>query len=132
MPFELAALFYSVLILIALIFIQVLMLPGNQGLGWGLGARDEEKPLGKLQGRVVRATRNHTEALVMFAPLVLIAHAMHLSNGTTVIGAGLFLAARAVYPVLYMLGVPVLRTLSYVASLVGILLIVAAFFGFAF
>lgn len=120
LAFELQALLFSALILVLLVLLQVILLLPNQGLGWGLGPRDEEKPEGKLQGRVRRATQNHVVALAMFTPLILILRDIGVSNGQTLIGAGLFLAARLLYPFAYAIGIPLIRTLIFVASLIGI------------
>jgi uncharacterized MAPEG superfamily protein len=47
----------------------------------------------------------------------------------TVWGAELYLAARIVYLPLYAMGVPLLRTLVWAASIVGIVMLLGALFG---
>lgn len=120
LAFELQALFFSILILVLLILLQTLLLVPNQGIAWGLGSRDEPKPEGLIQGRIRRATQNHVVALMMFAPLIFILRDIGVSNGQTLIGAGLFLAARLLYPIVYALGMPVIRSLIFITGMVGI------------
>lgn len=74
-------------------------------------------------GRAQRAHRNMLESLVLFATLVLVAHAAGISNSTTVLAAQLFFFGRLAYAVIYVAGIPWLRTLAWVPSLLGILLL---------
>ena len=57
--------------------------------------------------------------MAAFAPLVLVAHLLGVSDNLTVWGAGLFLGARVFFVPLYLLGVPVLRTLVWGAGFAG-------------
>jgi uncharacterized MAPEG superfamily protein len=74
-------------------------------------------------GRAQRAHRNMLESLVLFAILVLAAHAAGISNSTTVLAAQLFFFGRLAYAVIYVAGIPWLRTVAWVSSLLGILLL---------
>lgn len=76
-------------------------------------------------GRAQRAFRNLLESLLPFAALVLVAHAAGVSNATTVMGAQLFFYARVVYAIVYIAGIPWLRTLVWTAGLVGMLMILS-------
>lgn len=76
-------------------------------------------------GRAQRALRNLAESLLPFAALVLVAHAAGVSNATTVIGAQLFFYARVAYAVVYIAGIPWLRTVVWTAGFVGLLMILA-------
>ena len=76
-------------------------------------------------GRGLRAHRNLIENLVPFAIAVLVAHAMGVSNGLTVIGAWVFLAARVLHALVYLAGISGIRTLAYLAGLVGTALILS-------
>ncbi len=88
-----------------------------------LGARDELPPYNAALGRAKRATQNMLEAMIMFAPLILIAHATDRFNDMTELGAGLFLGARILYAPCYWFGIPVLRTLAWFAGMVGTLIV---------
>ena len=74
-------------------------------------------------GRAQRAQRNMLENLVLFAALVLVAHAAGRENAMTALGAQLFLWARVAYAVIYILGLPWLRTAAWTVGIVGLVLI---------
>ncbi len=111
---------------LALSAVILLVLYGMQGMdtvlnapGWGLGARDADREGSVFTGRARRTVRNHIEAIAVFAPLVLVAHMLGISNTLTIWGAGLFLGARVFYVPAYLLGIPYLRTLIWGAGYVG-------------
>jgi uncharacterized MAPEG superfamily protein len=60
------------------------------------------------------------ENLVLFAALVLVAHAAGRSGPETALGAQIFVIARLVYAAVYIAGVPWLRTLVWLASIAGL------------
>lgn len=70
-----------------------------------------------------RAHMNLVENLAPFAALVLVAHAIGVSNGATVLGAQLFFYARIVQSVVMLAGIPWLRTLSFAVGWIGSLII---------
>jgi uncharacterized MAPEG superfamily protein len=74
-------------------------------------------------GRAARAHRNMLENLVLFAILVLVAVLADKTNGTTLLGAQLFLYARVAYAVVYVAGIPWLRTGIWAVSIVGLAMI---------
>ena len=101
----------------------------QRGLKWNVGARDEApKPVGKVAGRLERAFRNFLETFPFFAAAILTAILAGRHDWATLRGAELYVAGRIVYLPLYAFGVPVLRTLVWIAATLGILLIVAALF----
>jgi uncharacterized MAPEG superfamily protein len=74
-------------------------------------------------GRAQRAHRNMLESLVLFAALVLVAQAAGANNAMTALGAQLFFWGRLVYAVVYLAGIPWLRTAVWAVSVVGLILI---------
>jgi uncharacterized MAPEG superfamily protein len=74
-------------------------------------------------GRATRAHRNMLESLVLFAVLVLVAQAAGVSSPMTVLGAQLFFWARLAYSVVYLVGIPWVRTGVWAVSVVGLILI---------
>ena len=74
-------------------------------------------------GRAQRGFRNLSENLLPFAVLVLVAHAAGVSNAATVMGAQVFFYARVAYAVVYIAGIPWLRTAVWTVGLVGMLMI---------
>ena len=74
-------------------------------------------------GRAARAHRNMLENLVLFAVLVVAAVLADKTNGTTLLGAQIFLWARVVYAVVYVAGIPWLRTGVWGVSVAGLAMI---------
>jgi len=98
----------------ALMQVGLPMLAGNrEGMpeirGWG--------------GRAARAHRNMLENLVLFAALVLAAVIAGKTNSTTLLGAQIFLYARIAYALVYIAGIPWLRTGVWGLSVVGLAMI---------
>jgi len=63
--------------------------------------------------RAMRAHANAAENLIIFAPAVLIASAIGVSTPATQTAAAVYFFARLIHFLVYTLGVPVLRTLSF-------------------
>lgn len=74
-------------------------------------------------GRAARAHRNMLENLVLFAALVLVAVAAGRTNAMTLLGAQIFMYARLAYAVIYVAGIPWLRTAVWTVSIVGLAMI---------
>jgi uncharacterized MAPEG superfamily protein len=88
-----------------------------------MGNREGQAEFTGWVGRAHRAHRNMLENLVLFAALVLVAHAAGVSNAMTVLGAQLFLWGRAAYAVIYIVGIPYLRTAAWTVAVAGLVLI---------
>jgi uncharacterized MAPEG superfamily protein len=87
------------------------------------GNREGLPPMTGWAGRAQRAHRNMLENLVLFAALVLITIVAGKANSTTLLGAQLFFWARLVYAVVYIAGIPWLRTAVWAVSVLGLALI---------
>ena len=74
-------------------------------------------------GRAARAHRNMLENLVLFAALVLVAAVAGKSNAMTLLGAQIFLYARIAYALVYLVGLPWVRTAVWGVSVVGLAMI---------
>jgi uncharacterized MAPEG superfamily protein len=74
-------------------------------------------------GRAARAHRNMVENMVLFAALVLVAVAAEKTNSTTLLGAQIFFWARLAYAVVYVAGIPWLRTGVWAVSVAGLAMI---------
>jgi uncharacterized MAPEG superfamily protein len=128
---ELTMLAYSVALMFVLILVQSTTAVQSQGGKVMAGNRDELAPAKPLEGRTRRILYNHIEAMAMFAPLVLIAAVQHISNGATALGAQLFFYARLAYAIVYLIGIPYLRTIVWLAGVAGIAIVFLALFGVA-
>jgi uncharacterized MAPEG superfamily protein len=74
-------------------------------------------------GRAVRAHRNMMENLPLFAALVLIAHIAGRNNAASVLGEEIFVWARLAHAIIYVVGLPWLRTAAWAVSVVGMVMI---------
>jgi uncharacterized MAPEG superfamily protein len=98
----------------------------QHGVAYGLGPRDERKPLTGVGGRVERAFANYMQSFPFFAAAVLIAHVAGRHGWLTVWGVQLFFWARVVYVPLYAAGIPVLRSVAFIVAFTGIVMILFA------
>jgi uncharacterized MAPEG superfamily protein len=131
MSVELTMLVYSVALLLVLVLIQTVAGIMSVGLMPLANSRDGLPPPQGFHARALRCVDNHREGLTIFAPLVLVAALIHLSNGTTVLGAQLFFYSRVAHAALYLAGVPMVRPLAWAIGLAGTLMILAALMGWA-
>ena len=98
----------------------------QRGLKWNAGPRDEPVLLTGVAGRLERAFANFRETFPFFVALVLVDYLGGRLGELTAYGAALYVVARAVYVPLYALGVPYVRSLVWLASMVGILMLLLA------
>lgn len=97
------------------------------GLGYNMSARDDDAPPpGKITARLQRAQKNLFETLPLFAAAVLTAHVAGRHSTDTVLACQLYLGARVLYVPLYAAGVPIVRTLVWAVSVVGLVMLVKA------
>jgi len=120
---ELKYLLFSVV----LTFVQVLIaaMAANQvvGLTTLAGNRDDLPVMSGFAGRAKRAHLNMLENMVLFSALVLIAVVAQKTNAMTALGALIFFWARLLYAVIYLIGIPWLRTLAWAVSVVGMIMV---------
>ena len=105
----------------ALIAVQGAMM--QAGLPMLAGNRENMPEIAGWAGRAARAHRNMLESLVLFVPLILIAVIARKTNNMTELGAQLFLWARLICALVYLVGIPWLRTGVWAVSIVGLILI---------
>ncbi|MBI3372357.1 MAG: MAPEG family protein [Betaproteobacteria bacterium] len=114
---------------VALAFAQALIAVQGAVMQVGLpmlaGNRENMPAITGWAGRAARAHRNMLENLALFIPLVVIAVVARKTNDMTLLGAQLFLWARLIYALVYLVGIPWLRTAIWGASVIGMILIFA-------
>jgi uncharacterized MAPEG superfamily protein len=112
---------------VALTFIEVVVAAlaanGQVGLPALAGNREGLRPLDGIAGRAQRAHRNMLENLPLFIALVLVAQIAGKADGTTLFGAQLFFWGRVAHWLIYLAGIPWLRTVAWAVSVVGMILI---------
>ena len=100
---------------------------GQQDLKWAAGPRDTPMPISGSAARLHRAFWNFVETFPFFAAAVLAAAmAGKLGSDLTVWGSIMYVAGRAIYAPLYAAGVPMLRSVVWFASLIGLVMILVA------
>ena len=123
MPIELSYLSASAALFFVYIFAEVIAGNLQYSTKELLGARDNLPEYNSAVGRCKRATSNMLESMIMFAPLILIAHATDRLNDMTALGAAVYFWGRAAYAPTYWFGVPVVRTLAWFVSIAGIVMV---------
>ena len=117
---------------VVLTFVQVLIAAAAANHEVGLtklaGNRDGLPEYTGFDGRAKRAHLHMLENMVLFTALVLIAAAAGKANATTAMGAMIFFWARLVYAVVYLIGVPWLRTAVWFVSVIGMVMIAVQLF----
>lgn len=72
-----------------------------------------DKPQTEWANRLMFAHDNAVENLVIFAPLVLILNAADYSTQWTVLACAVYFWARLAHAIVYAVGVPVIRTVTF-------------------
>ncbi len=110
-----------------LAFVQIMVAATSAALQNGVmsqvGNRENLPEFSGLCGRAVRAYRNMLENLALFTILVLAANAAGISTVMTVSGAQLFFYARLAHAVVYIAGVPFVRSAIWGISVIGMTMI---------
>ena len=116
----------------ALTLVQMLIAVGGATLQVGLptlaGNRENLPPMTGWALRAQRAHLNMLESLAVFAIVVLVAHVTGRANETTALGATLFFWGRLAYALIYVAGIPWLRTAAWGVSVAGIVLVFSQLF----
>ena len=126
MTIELTVLAWTLVLALVQVLLPALLRNREVGLGYNAGPRDDPAaPVGKITGRLMRAQSNLFETLPVFAAALLLVHVAGSEGPHTRWGAWLYLNARLVYVPLYAAGVPYIRSLVWLVSLGGILLVLS-------
>jgi len=124
---DLHSLLFYLLLSVILCFVQMLVAATGANTQVGLpalaGNREGLAEMVGWAGRARRAHLNMIENLVLFAALVLITAISGKANATTAMGAMIFFWARLAYAVIYLIGIPWLRTLAWFVSVIGMVMI---------
>jgi uncharacterized MAPEG superfamily protein len=89
----------------------------------------DDKPHSPWAQRLLFAHENAVENLVIFAPLVLILDVLGHSTQSTAIACAVYFWARLAHAIVYTLGIPVLRTLTFTVGFLAQAVLVLAVFG---
>ena len=128
MSADLTWLVWSAALALVQMLIAVLAAMAQVGLPTLAGNREGLAPPTGLAWRAQRAHLNMLESLVVFAIVVLVAAVADRSNATTALGAALFFWGRLAYAIVYVAGIPWLRTLVWAVATAGILIVFTQLF----
>ena len=99
----------------------------QQDMKWAAGPRDTPMPINGSAARLHRAYRNFQETFPFFAAAVLAAAAAgRLGSDLTIWGSLVYVVGRAAYAPLYAAGIPMVRSIVWFASLIGLVMILVA------
>ncbi|PBN43646.1 MAPEG family protein [Sphingobium sp. D43FB] len=121
MAVELTILAWSMVLLLVHIFAAAHFKTKQYGPRWNMGARDEKlPPLHPLAGRLTRAQANFQETLPIAIVALIGVVLAGCTSDMTALGAWIWLGARLAYLPVYALGIPMIRTLIFLVSLIGL------------
>ena len=121
MPIELKILALGALLLFVHIFTATRFKTAQYGRKWNVGARDEALPAqSPVTGRTMRAQANFEETFPIAIIALLGVVVAGRTSEWTALGGWIWLGARIVYLPLYAVGIPVIRTIVWTVSMVGL------------
>lgn len=130
LPAELQVLALGVLLLFVHIGAQGMSSTAELGTAHNLSPRDDDrKATGVVAGRLRRASANYNETFPAFVALALALAVTHKTGSLGATGAWVWLGFRIVYLPIYALGIPVVRTLTWIGAVIGLLLMLARLAG---
>jgi len=124
---ELTMLTWTLILALAQILATALLRTQETGLKYNASARDAPAPPPRpITARMMRAQTNLFETLPLFIAAILIAHVAGRDGAQSYSGAMLYFWGRVVYVPLYAFGVPYLRSVAWIVSLVGLIRVIEA------
>ncbi|MFN3512323.1 MAG: MAPEG family protein [Phenylobacterium sp.] len=93
------------------------------GNRYSVGSREEGLAPTGLAGRLDRAQRNFLETFAIFAAAVLMVEMLNEGGWLSAWGAGIYLAGRVLFLPLYAAGLPWVRTFSWNAATLGLVMV---------
>ncbi len=108
---------------LGVVYLVAAVLPSvaARGMPWALGPRDEPgADVGKIGGRLDRAWKNFRETFPIFMAAVIADLSLKGGSEIGALGAQLYFWGRVAFLPIYAIGLPVVRTLAWTVSLVGI------------
>ena len=124
---EIQMLCWSVVLGLVQLMIATSLALKDQGVTYNVSPRESAAPpVTRLTGRLQRAFGNFRETFVYFAVAVLVVTALGKNNPHSALGAQIYFWSRLIYIPVYAAGLPVVRTLIWGASIVGLVMMLGA------
>ena len=125
MPVEIKILAFGSLLLFVHIFTATRFKTAQYSRSWNVSARDEAlPPPNPMTGRAMRAQANFLETFPIAIVALLGVVLANKTSATTALGGWIWLGARLVYLPLYAAGVPVVRTIVWTVSVLGLAMVI--------
>ena len=127
LPTEIVMLGLGAALLLVQMFLQSISSTAEMGTSYKAGSRDEAKALhGVFAGRADRAFRNLLETFPVFAALALVVTGRN--GGLGALGAEVWIVARILYVPLYLIQIPLARSLVWFVSIFALLAMLVRLF----
>lgn len=123
MTIELTTLLWSAPLALTYLMVQASLSYAQIGQEAQAGARDNVPEPNLWHGRARRALRNSLETYPVFIALVVVAHLADRNDALTTWGSQLYIWGRVAYLPLYITGVRYIRSLVWLVSLIGLVLL---------
>ena len=99
------------------------------GLPVAAGNQHDIAPWTGTNDRLNRAIRNLIEAIAIFVPIAVAIQVLGLTNETTALGAQIFLVSRVIHTIVYIAGIPWVRTTAWTGGVLGIVMVATPLLG---
>ena len=127
MTTELTLLAWTLVLAVVQILLFDVARTGQYGIKWNTGPRDEDMPpLSPVAERLRRAQHNLYETLPLFIAAVLILHVVGIHSAKTVLACQLYFWGRVLYVPLYAFGVRMVRSIVWIVSFAGLVMLLGA------
>lgn len=110
----------------ALVMVEAASVTASAGVAYNMSNRDAPIERTVFSNRAGRAVRNHLEGLVFFAPLVVVAQGAGALGGLTATAAVAYALCRVAHAATYLSGVALARSLSWMAGIAALIVMVGA------
>jgi len=125
MPVEIRIAALGAVLLVVHIVIATQAKNMQYGAKWNIGPRDDAVPTqSPITGRLARAQANFLETFPIAIVALLGVVIANRTSESTALGGWIWLSARVIYVPLYWAGVPVIRTICWGVSIVGLAMVI--------
>ena len=125
MTTEMEMMAYAIILAFAQFVLYAVPGVAQTGVDYALSSRDEDRPLTGFAGRARRAFYNHLETLPLFIGAVALLVWTGSANEGSALGAQIYFFNRLAYVPAYVFGVVYVRSILWMAAMVGICMTLA-------
>lgn len=125
LPIEATMLAWTVVLALAQLVVSVLLNTRQVPMPVLIGNRQDMPVVTGAAGRAQRAHRNLLETLPLFAALVLLVLVTRRTTAGTALATEVFLGARVAFAIVYLTGIPWLRTIVWLVALAALIPLLA-------